>query len=101
MLFRARLVTILALDPDTYFLAISSFNNAPVGVPPTFPNGGGSSGSYEITLSGVQTTTYSLGASPTDLPEGTGIFFEDDLIAIVQDVSPSDLNLSSNNFVFV
>lgn len=43
---------------------------------------------------------YSLGASPDSLPQGTAISFEDDLIGIVEGVSPEKLSLDSDNFVF-
>jgi hypothetical protein len=90
-----------SLAAGNYFLAISSFNNDPVGTPPTFPRGGGSSGSYTIDLTGVQAppATYSLGTSPVS--QGTGLFFGGDLIADIQGVSPEQLSLNSNNFVFV
>lgn len=90
------------LAPGTYFLAISSFNNDPVGSPPSFPGRGGSSGDYTIELSGVEATppTFSFGASPDGLPEGTGIFFGDDLIAILQDTSPFGPSLNSDSLLF-
>lgn len=85
-----------SLDAGTYFLGISSFNNDPVGSPLTGFNGGGSSnGDYTIELTGVVSalsTAFSLGASPANLPSGTGIFFENDLIAIVQGDLVSDFN---------
>jgi Ca2+-binding RTX toxin-like protein len=48
---------------------------------------------------------YSLGASPSDLPEGTAIFVNNlgakpDLIAILQGVSPNSLNLTEPYFNF-
>jgi len=45
--------------------------------------------------------SFSLGASPADLPSGTSISFENDLIGILQGVSPSDLSLGSSNFSYV
>ena len=46
--------------------------------------------------------SYSLGVSPVDSSSGTGIFFEQELIAIVENVSPSQLDLAnSNQFTFV
>jgi len=53
-----------------------------------------------------KTIEYSLGASPSGLPTGTGLFVEygnnptapPDLIAIVQGVSPDSLNLASSYF---
>ena len=46
--------------------------------------------------------SYSLGASPVDSSSGTGIFFEQELIAIVDNASPSQLDLAnSNQFTFV
>ena len=87
--------------PGNYFLAISSFNNDPAGTPPIFSNSGFFSGSYTIALTGVQATPFSFGASPADLPSGTAISFENDLIAILQGVSPLDLSLDSSNFAFV
>jgi hypothetical protein len=88
-----------SLAAGNYFLAISSFNNDPVGTPPTFPGGGGSSGSYTIDLTGVQAAPYTLGTSPVS--QGTGLFFGGDLIADIQGVSPEQLSLNSSNFVFV
>lgn len=49
---------------------------------------------------------YSLGASPQGLPSGTGIFLNDgatpELIGIVENISPSDLNLNNaNQFDFI
>jgi Ca2+-binding RTX toxin-like protein len=122
---QSTLPTGLALQAGTYFLAISSFNNDPVSdgglifpdfpfdqvVGPTevggnlplngFTFGGGSfsNGDYKISLTGVQSTPLlSLGASPTGLPPGTAISFQDDIIAIVQGVSISDF---SSGFAFV
>lgn len=52
-------------------------------------------------------SNYSLGASPDGLPSGTGVFFSQDqavpeLIGIVENVSPSQLNLSDpNQFTFL
>ena len=93
------------LDAGTYFLAISSFNNDPVGSPLSgFTNAGGGTGDYTIALSGVQaapSAAFSLGASPDGLPSGTGISFNNDLIGIVQGVASSELSLGSSNFVFV
>ncbi|MEP0852475.1 DVUA0089 family protein [Funiculus sociatus GB1-A4] len=89
------------LESGTYFLAISSFNNDPVGTPPVFPGNGGDTGNYTIDLAGVQAATFSLGASPEGLPSGTSISFGNDLVAIVQGVSPLDLNLNSSSFNFV
>lgn len=48
---------------------------------------------------------YSLGASPSGLPQGTGIFVtnlsaEPSLIAILQGVSPDSLSLSESYFTF-
>lgn len=44
---------------------------------------------------------YALGAAPTDLPSGTGIFYNNgatpELIAIVAGVLPSDLSLANAN----
>jgi len=83
-------LTGLSLDSGTYFLGISSFNNDPsnpVGDPLTsFTGTGNSSGDYTIELVGVESNppTFTLGASPASLPVGTGLFFQSDLIAIVQ-----------------
>lgn len=49
---------------------------------------------------------YSLGAAPAGLPSGTGIFFNDgstsELLAIVAEVSPSDLSLNNvSQFTFL
>jgi Ca2+-binding RTX toxin-like protein len=88
-------------DAGTYFLAISSFDNDPVGSPLSgFTGEGEVNGSYTIDLTGVQfagSTAFSLGASPAGLPSGTGIFSENDLIAIVQGVSIPNFN---NGFDF-
>lgn len=56
----------------------------------------------KIELAGSQ-NSYSLGASPSGLPSGTGIFFgEGELIGIVQNISPSSLSLANpNQFTFV
>lgn len=87
------------LDPGTYFLAISSFNNDSVGAPLSgFTGNGYEIGSYTIALTGVQTNPFSLGAPPDGLLPGTAISFENDLIAIVQGVSIPDFN---SGFVFV
>ena len=97
------------LTPGTYFLAISSFDNDPTGSPlDGFTGNGGSTGNYTIDLTGVEAdsseieavSAFSLGASPAALPPGTAISFEDDLIAIVQGVSPSDLSLNGDDFAF-
>ncbi len=97
------------LTSGDYFLAISSFDNDPIGSPlDGFTGNGFSSGDYTIDLTGVKADSgeveaispFSLGASPAALPSGTGISFEDDLIAIVQGVSPSDLDLSGDSFTF-
>ena len=58
----------------------------------------------KIQLTG-EASDYSLGASPENLPPGTAIFFNDDstseLIAIVEGVSPDQLNLEDpNQFIF-
>lgn len=119
-----------SLNPGTYFLAISNYDNDPVSAgglifPTGFPsdnevvgptesgggsplsgftgNGFGEGGDYTITLTGVSATpdTFSLGASPAGLPQGTAISFGNDLIGIVAGVSPSQLSLDSGNFVFV
>ncbi len=94
------------INPGTYFLGISSFANFPS--PDSPPTGeGGSSGDYTISLNGVSAAppanagTFSLGASPSGLPSGTAISFENDLIGIVAGVSPSQLSLDGGNFVFV
>lgn len=80
------------LDSGTYFLAISSSNNDPVGAQLSgFTGNGNSSGSYTINLSGVQANPYNLRESPAGLPSGTAISFDDDLIAIVQGVSTDNL----------
>ena len=97
------------LAPGTYFLGISSFNNDPFGSPlEGFTGDGFESGVYTIDLTGVKvdrseveaSSPFSLGASPADLPPGTAISFENDLIAIVQGVSPANLSLGSDSFVF-
>jgi Ca2+-binding RTX toxin-like protein len=94
-----------SLDAGNYFLAISSFNNDPVGSPLTgFSGGGGSTGDYTISLGGVSSAnsgTFSLGASPSGLPSGTAISLDNDLIGIVSGVDPSQLSLNGGNFVFV
>jgi hypothetical protein len=83
-------LTGLSLDSGTYYLGISSFNNDPsnpVGGPlPSFTGTGNSSGDYTIELVGVESNspTFTLGESPAGLPVGTGLFFQNDLIAIIQ-----------------
>jgi Ca2+-binding RTX toxin-like protein len=52
--------------------------------------------SQDKILLGGSKNEYRLGSSPTDLPEGTGIFRQDELIAIVE--GTSDLSLSKNYF---
>lgn len=88
-----------SLDAGTYFLGISSFNNDPndpVGSELSgFTGDGFSNGDYTIELTGVVSApspAFSLGASPANLPPGTGIFFENDLIGIVQGVSIPNFN---------
>lgn len=93
-----------SIAPGTYFLGISSFNNDPTGSPvPDFTNDGFSTGDYTIAVEGVSSapSTYSLGASPDGLPQGTAISLDNDLIGIVAGVSPSQLSLSGGQFVFV
>ena len=86
----------------TYFLAISSFNNDPTSSELTdFTGAGNSNGDYTIDLTGVVSApnpAFSLGESPNDLLSGTGIFYENDLIAIVQGASIPDFS-SGFNFV--
>lgn len=62
---------------------------------------------YEVTFSGPFTTSkpveYSLGASPSGLPQGTGIYVNNlgtqpDLIAVLQGVSPDSLSLTEPYF---
>jgi Ca2+-binding RTX toxin-like protein len=91
------------IDPGTYFLAISSFNNDPVSesIFGGFTGDGFSTGSYSIELTGVQDATYTLGSSPEGVPSGTSISFGNDLIAVVQGVLPEELSLNSSNFDFV
>lgn len=98
-----------SLDAGIYFLAISSFNNDPVGSPLSGFTGNefGSSGDYTIALNGVSAAppenagTFSVGATPAGFPQGTAISFENDLIGVVSGVAPSQLSLDSGNFVFV
>ena len=47
--------------------------------------------------------SYSLGASPSSLPSGTGVFFGDgELIGILQGIANADVSLAnSNQFTFV
>lgn len=52
------------------------------------------------------TIDYSIGASPSGLPQGTGIYVNNlgakpDLIAVLQGVDPSSLSLSESYFKFV
>ncbi|MBD2731267.1 DVUA0089 family protein [Nostoc sp. FACHB-892] len=83
-------LTGLSLDSGTYYLGISSFNNDPsnpVGdTLNSFRGTGNSSGDYTIELVGVESNspTFTLGESPAGLPVGTGLFFQNDLIAIIQ-----------------
>jgi Ca2+-binding RTX toxin-like protein len=67
-----------------------------------FSGDGKTLGVDKIELAGSQ-NSYSLGASPSGLPSGTGIFFgEGELIGIVQNISPSSLSLANaNQFTFV
>lgn len=50
---------------------------------------------------------YILGASPSGLPQGTGLFFDkpgnqpDELLAILQGVSPGSLSIDRSYFKFV
>jgi hypothetical protein len=88
-----------SLDAGTYFLGISSYNNDPnnpVGAELSgFTGNGFSNGDYTLELSGVVSApapAFSLGASPASLPSGTGIFFETDLVAIVQGASIPDFS---------
>jgi Ca2+-binding RTX toxin-like protein len=98
----------ISLDAGIYYLAISSFNNDPLGSPlGGFSNEGFSSGNYTLFLTGVSAAppenagTFSVGATPAGIPQGTAISFENDLIGVVAGVSPSQLSLDSGNFVFV
>ena len=94
-----------SLDTGTYFLGISSYPNDPNGPVGSefsgFTGNGSSNGDYTIELTGVVSApspAFSLGASPANLPSGTGIFFENDLIAIVEGVPIPDF---SSGFDFV
>ncbi len=58
------------------------------------------------TINSGVTVEYSLGASPSGLPQGTGIYVNNlgakpDLIAVLQGVDPSSLSLSEPYFKFV
>ncbi|MBU7587281.1 MAG: DVUA0089 family protein [Nostoc sp. TH1S01] len=116
--------TILA--PGTYFLAITDYDNDPFSegglifptgfgpdetvVGPTEVGGGSplsgftgngfsGGGAYTISLTGVQAAPpISLGTISINNVVGTGISFNNDLIAVVQGVSISDF---SSGFVFV
>ena len=83
----------LSLSTGTYFLAISSFSNSPVGsLQDGFTNTGQASGNYTISLNGVQAPSFSLGATTINDVTGTGISFNNDLIAFVQEVTISDFS---------
>jgi hypothetical protein len=59
------------------------------------------SGADKIELVG-SLDSYSLGASPVNSSPGTGIFFEQELIGIVENASLSELNIAdSSQFTFV
>jgi hypothetical protein len=53
-----------------------------------------------------QPVTYSLAASPSGLPSGTGLFIDkpgtepNELIAILQGVSPDSLSLTASYFTY-
>lgn len=97
-------LSLSGLEAGNYFLAVSSFANFPISdsLFDGFTGEGFDSGSYTVDLSGVQANAgFSLGASPTGLLSDTGVFAGNDLIAIIQDISPSELSLDSSNFTFV
>lgn len=53
----------------------------------------------------IQDVNYSLGASPDGLPQGTGLYINEsggqqELIAILQNMSPDSLNLNSDYFYY-
>ncbi|MEA5505251.1 DVUA0089 family protein [Halotia wernerae UHCC 0503] len=89
-----------SLNPGTYFLGIASFANFASGsLEDGFTGNGFSSGDYTIALTGVQATPpLSLGVTSVNNVVGTGISFNNDLIALVQGVSISDF---SSGFTFV
>ncbi|MBW4639521.1 MAG: hypothetical protein KME05_15050 [Gloeocapsa sp. UFS-A4-WI-NPMV-4B04] len=43
---------------------------------------------------------FSLGATSTGIPQGTGIFFENDLIGVIAGIAPAQLSLD-DNFIFI
>ncbi|MEQ8385481.1 MAG: hypothetical protein RH949_24275, partial [Coleofasciculus sp. A1-SPW-01] len=45
--------------------------------------------------------TFSLGATPADVPQGTALFFDNDLIGVIAGITPQQLSLDSDRFVFV
>jgi Ca2+-binding RTX toxin-like protein len=45
--------------------------------------------------------TYNLGAAPAGTSQGTGVFFNNDLIAVIAGIELSQFDLNSNTFNFV
>ncbi len=60
--------------------------------------------SLASTADGVGTVSYSLGATPSGIPTGTGIYMDkggsSELIAVLQNVSPSSLSLNNDYFIY-
>lgn len=56
------------------------------------------------TADGIGSVSYSLGATPSGVPSGTGIYIDkggtSELIAVLQNVSPSSLSLDGDYFVY-
>ena len=56
------------------------------------------------TASGIGNVSYSLGATPSGVPSGTGLYIDkggtSELIAVLQDVSPSALSLDGSYFTY-
>ena len=56
------------------------------------------------TADGIGNVSYSLGASPSGVPTGTGIYMDkggtSELIAVVQNIAPSSLSLDGDYFVY-
>lgn len=56
------------------------------------------------TANGIGNVSYSLGASPSSVPSGTGIYMDkggtNELIAVLQNVSPSSLSLDGSYFTY-
>lgn len=54
-----------------------------------------------LELPDVFASGFSVGAAPSAIAEGTGIFFNDDLVAVLADIEPDQFSLDSAHVVLV